>query len=109
MDDLFYARSSAVEQDYFVRETTLEEPVRAVLRRHARQFIAHRVAMTLDGLDLTVFTDRKWLEFILTQILTNAVRYRREGLPRSFPPIYRIDSATLTRSLTAVPGCGPAV
>lgn len=76
---LFYARSSAVEQDYFVRETTLEEPVKTVLRRHARQFIAHRVAVKLSGLDLTVFTDRKWLEFILAQVLTNAVKYRRNG------------------------------
>jgi signal transduction histidine kinase len=76
---LFYARSSAVEQDYFVRETALDEPVKAVLRRHARQFITHRVAVTLSGLELTVFSDRKWLEFILTQILTNAVKYRRDG------------------------------
>ncbi len=74
---LFYARSSAVEKDYFIRETSLEEPVKAVLRRHARQFIGHRVAVELDGLGLTVFTDRKWLEFILAQILTNAVKYRR--------------------------------
>lgn len=75
---VFYARSSAVEQDYFVRETALDEPIKAVLRRHARLFIAHRVAVSLDGLDLTVFTDRKWLEFILSQILTNAIKYRRE-------------------------------
>jgi signal transduction histidine kinase len=78
---LYYARSSAVEKDYFIRESTLEEPVKAVLRRHARQFIAHRVAVTLEGLELTVFTDRKWLEFILTQVLTNAVKYRRDGDP----------------------------
>lgn len=76
---LFYARSSAVANDYFVRETSLAGPVQAVLRRHARQFIAHRVAVALAGLDLTVFTDRKWLEFILGQILTNAVKYRRAG------------------------------
>jgi signal transduction histidine kinase len=75
---LFYARSSAVSQDYFVRETTLEEPVKSVLRRLARPFIAHRVAVTLEGLDLTVFTDRKWLEFVLMQILTNALKYRRD-------------------------------
>lgn len=76
---LYYARSSAVEQDYFIRETTLAEPVKAVVRRHARRFIGHRVSVSLEGLELTVFTDRKWLEFILTQILTNAIKYRREG------------------------------
>lgn len=74
---LFYARASAVEQDYFIRELPLSEPVQAVLRRHARQFIAHNVAVALDGLGLTVFTDRKWLEFIIAQIVLNAVKYRR--------------------------------
>lgn len=77
---LFYARSSAVEQDCFIRETPLAEPVKAVLRRHARQFIGGRVAVTLEGLDQTVFTDRKWLEFILAQVLTNAIKYRRHGV-----------------------------
>jgi len=76
---LFYARSAAVEKDYFVRETRLDEPVKATLRRHARQFIGHRVSVTLEGLEQTVFTDRKWLEFILAQILTNAVKYCRDG------------------------------
>jgi signal transduction histidine kinase len=76
---LFYARASSVEQDCFIRETSLAEPVKAVLRRHARQFIGNRVAVSLEGLELTVFTDRKWLEFILTQVLINAVKYRREG------------------------------
>ncbi len=46
---------------------------------YVRQFVANQVAVTLEGLDLTVFTDRKWLEFILTQILINAVKYRRDG------------------------------
>ncbi|HYF78608.1 MAG TPA: sensor histidine kinase [Symbiobacteriaceae bacterium] len=76
---LFYARASSVELDCFIRETSLAEPVKAVLRRHARQFIGNRVAVSLEGLELTVFTDRKWLEFILTQVLINAVKYRREG------------------------------
>lgn len=73
---LYYARASSVEQDYFVRETVLAEPVKAALRRQARLFISNGVSVSLDGLEQTVFTDRKWLEFILAQILTNAVKYR---------------------------------
>lgn len=74
---LFFARANTVEQDYFIREVALAEPVKAVLRRYARQFIAHKVAVALEDLDLTVFTDRKWLEFILAQIMLNTVKYRR--------------------------------
>lgn len=76
---LFYARSSTVNQDYFVRETILEDVVNRVLRRYTRQFIANRVSVELTSLEKTVFTDRKWLEFILAQILTNAVKYRRDS------------------------------
>lgn len=75
---LYFARASSVEQDYFVRETVLAEPVRSVLRRHSRLFISNQVSVVLEaGLELTAFTDRKWLEFILGQVLTNAVKYKR--------------------------------
>lgn len=41
--------------------------------------MTNRVGVSLAGLEETVFTDRKWLEFILAQILTNAVKYRSAG------------------------------
>jgi len=72
---LFYARSNAVEKDYMVRKTDLKDVVYAVARRNAKLFIERRIRFEMDGLDLVVNTDAKWIEFILNQIVGNAVKY----------------------------------
>ncbi|MDY4040792.1 MAG: sensor histidine kinase [Collinsella sp.] len=73
---LFYARSEAVDRDYLIRSYSLRELVAASLRDNARLLISAHVAPSLgEGLDLTVFTDEKWLQFILSQVIQNSVKY----------------------------------
>jgi len=73
---LYYSRSNNVEKDYLIREVSLERLCYDVLRKNALLFIQNKVSVVLDGLiDYTVYTDNKWLEFILGQIFTNAVKY----------------------------------
>ncbi len=74
---LFYARSENVEKDYLVRELPLRESVNAVILRNKQLLLSNRVSVETAGLDLSVFTDRKWLEFILHQLVANAVKYRK--------------------------------
>lgn len=75
---LYYARSENVEKDYLVREIPLRSCVNAVILRNKQLLLSNRVAVETGELDQLVFTDRKWLEFILSQIVVNAVKYRRE-------------------------------
>lgn len=74
---LFYARSENVEKDYLVRELPLRESVNVVILRNKQLLLSNRVSVETSGLDLPVFTDRKWLEFILHQLVANAVKYRK--------------------------------
>ena len=79
---LYYARSESVERDYLVRRHVLRDIVSAALRANAHELIAAHVTPKLgDGLDLPVFCDDKWLEFILGQVLQNSVRYVRPDVP----------------------------
>jgi signal transduction histidine kinase len=78
---LFYARSNSVENDYLVRRTSLAEVVHAVLRRNSRAFIERGIHVDLTGLDVDVNTDAKWAEFIIHQIVANAVAYVGEDDP----------------------------
>ena len=73
---LYYSRSNSVEKDFIIKEVTLQSMVSASLRRYSRLFIANGVTVELENLEQTVFTDPKWMDFILGQILTNAVKYR---------------------------------
>ncbi|MDR0434620.1 MAG: sensor histidine kinase [Gracilibacteraceae bacterium] len=72
---LYYARGATAEKDYLIRRTTLSELVAAVLKNNARFLIGHKIAVHMENLELAVFTDSKWVMFILRQIIDNSVKY----------------------------------
>ena len=77
---LYYARSSSAEQDYLVRRYSLEELVRGALRSQARPLILGGVAVHLETLDYEVYTDAKWMNFMLGQVLGNSAKYGAKNL-----------------------------
>ena len=74
---LFFARSETLERDYLIRSYSLKNLVTAAIKANARTMIAAHVAPMRKGLDLEVFTDEKWMEFILGQLIQNSVKYAR--------------------------------
>lgn len=77
---LFYARSETLERDFLVRSHSLREMVASAIKANANLLIAAGVTPRLgEGLDLKVFTDDKWLVFMLGQLLQNTARYVRPG------------------------------
>lgn len=79
---LFYARSESLERDYLVRRHVLRDVVTTAVRANASLLIGARVTPRLgEGLALEVFTDDKWLAFMLGQLLQNSSRYARAKAP----------------------------
>lgn len=78
---LYYARSENAERDYVIKETSLKKAFGnvAVKNREALQMIDAR--LETSGLEISVLTDGKWLEFILGQLMANSVKYRSEERP----------------------------
>jgi signal transduction histidine kinase len=74
---LYYARGSFVEKDYLIRQVKLETLVKKALKDNSRLLIGHTMAVRMDALDIPVYTDEKWVTFILGQIISNAVKYTR--------------------------------
>ena len=72
---LFYSRSNTVEKDFLIKRTELKALVSAALRKNAKHLIAHKVSVDISGTAGTVFTDSKWIDFILWQVLDNAIKY----------------------------------
>ncbi len=72
---LFLARSYTVDRDYVVRETTLGELVRDVVRARATLIQESGVSVSFDGLDQRVYCDPKWCGFIVGQLVDNACKY----------------------------------
>jgi signal transduction histidine kinase len=73
---LYYARSNAVEKDYVINPVMLSELVGGALKSNSKFLIARGIAVRTNDLNYEVFTDAKWVVFILRQIIDNAVKYR---------------------------------
>lgn len=78
---LFYSRSNNVEKDYIIRKVFLKALCHDVLRKNSRLFIQSRISVITEHLDLYAYTDTKWLEYILRQLITNAVKYADKPEP----------------------------
>lgn len=73
---LYYARLDCVEKDFIIRETSLAETVKRVLSKYRFLLTQNNVRVETENLDKFVYTDGKWVEFMLGQFLSNAVKYR---------------------------------
>ena len=72
---LFFARSETLDRDYLIRAYSLKELVSGAIKANAHALIAAHVAPFRKNLDFTVFTDEKWMAFILGQLIQNSVKY----------------------------------
>jgi Signal transduction histidine kinase len=72
---LYYSRLSSFANDYLIQEYSLKDIINPVVRDNMNYFINKRIQLVQHNLDYTVLTDRKWLSFILEQLLSNSLKY----------------------------------
>ncbi|MCI8575383.1 MAG: HAMP domain-containing histidine kinase [Bacilli bacterium] len=72
---LFYARSDVTEHDYFIRPIMLSDLIHNVLLDYKDYLIHQKITLNIHDLEYIVFTDEKWLHFIISQIVQNAIKY----------------------------------
>ena len=75
---LYFARSEHAEKDYSVREIRLSDVVHDAIAGNKYLLRQNHVAITVEDMDDVVYTDDKWVRFILDQLISNAVKYRTD-------------------------------
>lgn len=96
---LFYARLDSVEKDYLIREVSLRDCVLTTLADIRQFLIQSHTSVSTEALSGTVYSDEKWLRFILQQILTNSVKYCGDA-PPAIDIASREESGCMTLSVT---------
>lgn len=76
---LFYARMDQVSNDFMIKNINLNNVIRNVLARNKKIMIQNNMKVELNNVDTNCYTDEKWLEFIVNQIIQNAIKYRKEN------------------------------
>lgn len=76
---LSYIRLGSNQTDFVFRECDLDAVIRQAVRKYAPLFVRCKIRLVYKPVEMSVLTDEKWLLFILEQLLSNAVKYTREG------------------------------
>ena len=88
---LYYVRSENAEKDYFIKEVDLSKVIKNVGIKNMDDLLDNKVEFIVDKTNYKVFTDSKWLEFILNQIVNNSIKYKR-NIDNSYIKIYVKDN-----------------
>ena len=81
---LSYLRLGSDASDYVIREQELDAILRQAVRKYAPLFIRGKVSLELSPTGLRVLTDEKWLQLVVEQVLSNAVKYAPGGQVRIY-------------------------
>ena len=76
---LQYLRLESFHDDLVLKQENLADLVREVVKRYALFFIQQGLSLNLHDLDHTIVTDKKWFLVILEQVLSNSLKYTKEG------------------------------
>ena len=79
---LYYIRSENTQNDYIIKEVDLNKVIREVMLKNKDVLLEKQIEIISDVGKLKVLTDYKWLEFMMNQIISNSIKYMKDGLDK---------------------------
>lgn len=76
---LNYLRFEDMSGDMVLEKCQLEPLIKQVVKKFSTIFIYQHLTVELKDLDKEILTDEKWFSFALEQVVSNALKYTREG------------------------------
>ena len=77
---LYYVRSENAEKDYLIKEIELNKVISNVAIKNKDILLENTIDFEVEIGNKKVLTDSKWLEFIVNQIVSNSIKYIRNGV-----------------------------
>lgn len=100
---LYQSRLQKFDRDFHVQRVSLKEMVKDVIQDFKSSFIRNQVFPVLSIDDsIEIATDKKWFRFVISQILTNAIKYSKEDSDK----IYFTSEVSFGRSMLKVSDTG---
>lgn len=74
---IYGSRTTSSSEDLMIKEVSLEKIVRSSIKNNAYFLIKNRIDIHLEELNHFVFTDEKWMIYVMDQLILNAIKYRQ--------------------------------
>ena len=76
---LVYSRLNADTTDLVFEKIRIKDVASSAVKKFKENFISKGLSLDMEVDDTEVLTDRKWIEFILEQYISNALKYTSSG------------------------------
>lgn len=81
---LAFLRLDSTSSDYVFKEYILDNVIKQTVKKFSNEFIGRKISLQYEPIELKLVTDEKWLSFVLEQLISNALKYTREGSVKIF-------------------------
>ena len=81
---LQFTKMETLSSDLILRKERLSDVLNEVVRKYSIFFIYRKIRLEIEEIEVETTTDRKWLAFILEQVMSNSLKYTKEGMVRIF-------------------------
>ncbi len=76
---LTFLRLNSESSDYVIKTYKLDGIIKQAVKKFSHEFIGRKLRLDYHPTSISVITDEKWLSFVIEQILSNALKYTRNG------------------------------
>jgi len=76
---LHYMKMNHMSSDLCICRYELSDILNEVIQKQAVFFIQKKIGLNMSDISLQILTDEKWISFVIEQILSNALKYTKEG------------------------------
>ena len=76
---MYGSRATASAEDIFIKEENLKDIVRTAVKSNSFFLIKNNISPKLGDLDFKVYSDKKWITYVLGQLINNSIKYSKEN------------------------------
>lgn len=75
---IYGSRATVASEDIFIKEENLGDIVKKSIKNNSFFLIKNKIEVVVRNLNYNVYTDGKWIIYVIDQLINNAIKYSKE-------------------------------
>ncbi|MFU7517173.1 ATP-binding protein [Clostridium sp. HCS.1] len=76
---IYGSRATVASEDIFIKEENLEDIVKRSIKNNSFFLIKSRMEVVTRNLNYNIYSDGKWIIYVIDQLINNAIKYSKEN------------------------------
>ncbi|WP_291653023.1 sensor histidine kinase [Clostridium sp.] len=76
---IYGSRATVASEDIFIKEENLGNVVKKSIRNNSFFLIKNKIEVVTSNLNYNIYSDGKWIIYVIDQLINNAIKYSKEN------------------------------